>query len=216
MSDSRPRRFRRISVVSVAALMVTTVLSTAVVASHIFTDVPDSNQFHGSISWMSENEVTRGCNPPDNDEYCPKDNVTREQMASFMRRLAQTYGTVGDQVTDSGNQVTINSASGIEVASIEVTPKAEANVALNAHATIGSSGASVGDFQIHRDSCTGTLIASGTWQTGDVDEAFTFALTGVDVVNSDTTYVLCVDREDGSPDAFASTRALTATWAPTS
>ena len=102
------------------------------------------------------------------------------------------------------------------MASIEVTPKAEANVSLNAHATIGSSAASVGGVEIYRDSCTGTLIASGTWQTGGIDEAFTFSITGVDVVDATTTYVLCVDREDTLPDAFTSTRALTATWAPTS
>ena len=216
MPDPRPRRFRRFSVVSVAALMVTTVIATAVIASNVFTDVPDSNQFHGSISWMSENEVTQGCNPPDNDQYCPTDNVSREQMAAFMRRLAQTQGTVGDEVTDAADQVTIDAATGIEVASIVVTPKAEANVALNAHATIGSSGPSVGGYEIHQGDCTGTLIAAGTWQTTAVDEAFTFALTGTDVVSADTTYVLCVDREDGSPDAFTSTRALTATWAPTS
>lgn len=216
MPDPRPRRFRRFSVVSVAALMVTTVIATAVIASNVFTDVPDTNQFHGSITWMSENEVTRGCNPPDNDQYCPTDNVSREQMASFMRRLAQTQGTVGDEVTDASDQVTIDAATGIEVASIQVTPKAEANVALNAHVTIGSTAASDGGYDIYRDSCTGTLVASGSWQTGAVDESFTFALTGTDVVSADTTYVLCVDRTDGSPDATASTRALTATWAPTS
>ena len=104
MSESRPRRFRRISVVSVVALMVTTVFATAVIASHVFTDVDDSNQFHGSIAWMAENEVTLGCNPPDNDQYCPADNVTRQQMAAFMRRLAQTQGTVGDQVTDPADR----------------------------------------------------------------------------------------------------------------
>ncbi len=215
MFQNRPRGIKRMSVVTTLALVLTTGLATAVVASNVFTDVPDSNQFHSSISWMSENEVTRGCNPPDNDQYCPDDDVSREQMAAFMRRLAQTQGTVGDQVTDASDQITIDSDAGIEVASIAVTPKAEANVSLNAHATIGASAASVGSYEIRSDSCTGTLIANGTWQTGAADEAFTFALTGTDVVSADTTYVLCVDREAASPDAFTSTRALTATWAPT-
>lgn len=215
MPQNRPRRMKRMSVVTTLALVLTTGLATAVVASNVFTDVPDSNQFHGSITWMSENEVTRGCNPPDNDEYCPDDNVSREQMAAFMRRLAQTEGAVGDQVTDSSDQITIDSDVGIEVASIEVTPKAQANVSLNAHATIGASAASVGTYHIHRNDCGGTTVATGTWQTGAPDTAFTFALTGVDVVEDTTTYVLCVDRESGQPDAFASTRALTATWAPT-
>ena len=30
--------------------------------------------------------VTRGCNPPVNDRFCPGSNVTRGQMAAFLRR----------------------------------------------------------------------------------------------------------------------------------
>lgn len=215
MSQNRPRRLKRMSVVTTLALVMTTGLATAVVASHVFTDVPESNQFHGSITWMSENEVTRGCNPPDNDEYCPDEDVSREQMASFMRRLAQTEGNVGDQVTDSSDQITIDADTGIEVASIEVTPKAEANVSLNAHATIGASAISNGNYQIHRNDCGDTAVATGSWQIDAADTELTFAVTGVDVVADTTTYVLCVDRESGMPDAFTSTRALTANWAPT-
>ncbi len=215
MSQNRPRRLKRMSVVTTLALVLTTGLATAVVASNVFTDVPDSNQFHSSITWMSENEVTRGCNPPANDEYCPEDDVSREQMASFMRRLAQTEGTVGDQVTDASENIAIDSDSVFEVARIEVTPKAEANVSLNAHATIGASAASFGTYHIHQDGCGGPVVAAGSWQIDTADTESTFAVTGVDVVADATTYVLCVDRETGQPAAVTSTRALTATWAPT-
>jgi hypothetical protein len=61
----------------------------SVYAAHSFTDVPSSNSFHADIAWLVEAGVTRGCNPPANTRYCPDDNVTREQMAAFMRRLAQ-------------------------------------------------------------------------------------------------------------------------------
>jgi hypothetical protein len=30
--------------------------------------------------------VTRGCNPPDNDRFCPEEVVTRQQLAAFLRR----------------------------------------------------------------------------------------------------------------------------------
>jgi hypothetical protein len=30
--------------------------------------------------------VTKGCNPPANTKFCPKDPVTREQMAAFLKR----------------------------------------------------------------------------------------------------------------------------------
>jgi len=58
-------------------------------ASHRFTDVPDSNVFHADISWLADSGVTKGCNPPANDKFCPSNAVTREQMSAFMRRLAQ-------------------------------------------------------------------------------------------------------------------------------
>ena len=59
------------------------------IAAHSFDDVPDSNQFHESIARMQENGITVGCNPPANTQYCPEDNVSRQQMAAFMRRLPE-------------------------------------------------------------------------------------------------------------------------------
>ncbi len=53
-------------------------------ASHQFGDVPDSNTFHGDISAIADAGVTGGCG---GGNYCPDENVTREQMAAFMNRL---------------------------------------------------------------------------------------------------------------------------------
>lgn len=39
------------------------------------------------IQYIKNIGVTQGCNPPSNTLYCPHDNVTREQMASFLKRL---------------------------------------------------------------------------------------------------------------------------------
>ena len=55
-----------------------------VVASHGFTDVPDSNTFHADIDALADSGVTTGCAA---GKYCPKDFVTREQMAAFLNRL---------------------------------------------------------------------------------------------------------------------------------
>lgn len=77
--------------VSAAALLVAVVaIPTAVTASDWFTDVPDDNIFHDDITWLAERSITRGCNPPDNDAFCPSDEVTREQMAAFMHRLGES------------------------------------------------------------------------------------------------------------------------------
>ncbi|MGA9597133.1 MAG: M23 family metallopeptidase [Acidimicrobiia bacterium] len=46
----------------------------------------DGNQFEASINAMAANEITLGCNPPDNTEYCPARPLTRAEMASFFAR----------------------------------------------------------------------------------------------------------------------------------
>ena len=47
----------------------------------------DNSSVHESdINRLAEAEITRGCNPPDNDRFCPDDPVTRGQMAAFLRR----------------------------------------------------------------------------------------------------------------------------------
>lgn len=65
----------------------------SVYASHQFDDVPSSHTFHSSIAWLAETGITRGCNPPANDEFCPDDPVTRGQMATFLERFHDQFVT---------------------------------------------------------------------------------------------------------------------------
>ena len=50
-----------------------------------FTD-DDESMFEGNIDRLKVAGVTLGCNPPDNDRFCPEDPVRRDQMASFLAR----------------------------------------------------------------------------------------------------------------------------------
>jgi hypothetical protein len=50
-----------------------------------FTDDNDT-VFEADIEALAAAAITRGCNPPSNDRYCPDDNVTRGQMAAFLYR----------------------------------------------------------------------------------------------------------------------------------
>lgn len=82
-----PKRWVRIaSITGVVALILAPLVA---VAGDRFTDVPFSHTFHEDIAWLGASGVTKGCNPPENTEFCPEDNVTRGQMAAFMRRFAQ-------------------------------------------------------------------------------------------------------------------------------
>ena len=70
------RKSTLVTLLVVGALLI----PAAVYASHQFTDVPNSHTFHAAIDWMKDHNITVGCNPPANTQYCPDDNVTRGQM----------------------------------------------------------------------------------------------------------------------------------------
>ena len=46
----------------------------------------DSSVFEEQIQALAAAEITLGCNPPTNNQYCPEAGVTREQMATFLTR----------------------------------------------------------------------------------------------------------------------------------
>ena len=46
----------------------------------------DGSVFEDDINRLGAAGVTKGCNPPKNDRYCPSDPVLRDQMASFLAR----------------------------------------------------------------------------------------------------------------------------------
>jgi hypothetical protein len=89
MSNTEPRtmeqpaRHRR-RILLVLAIVVALGAPTIALASHTFTDVPDTNVHHDNISAIAEAGVTLGCTPT---EYCPEDFVRRDAMGSFMARL---------------------------------------------------------------------------------------------------------------------------------
>lgn len=58
-----------------------------------FVDVSSSNTFVNDIRKIAAVGITRGCNPPANDRYCPKSNVTRGQMAAFINRADKLTGS---------------------------------------------------------------------------------------------------------------------------
>jgi Tol biopolymer transport system component len=52
-------------------------------------DDDDGSTFEADIDRLGTAGVTRGCNPPANNLFCPDDNVTRQQMAAFLRRALE-------------------------------------------------------------------------------------------------------------------------------
>jgi hypothetical protein len=65
-----------------------------------FRDVTINNTHHADIERIAAAAITRGCNPPTNDRYCPKSTVTREQMAAFLVRSLNLTKTSGRTFQD--------------------------------------------------------------------------------------------------------------------
>ncbi len=60
-----------------------------------FDDVPAGHTFFAAIEWLAAEGITRGCNPPGNDLFCPDGSVTRGQMAAFLHRALGGTLTAG-------------------------------------------------------------------------------------------------------------------------
>jgi hypothetical protein len=63
-------------------------------------DFADDNGsvFESDIEWLAATGVTRGCNPPANDRFCPDSVVTRGQMAAFLHRALPDLEFTGPMV----------------------------------------------------------------------------------------------------------------------
>lgn len=77
----------------------------------------DSSEFQGAIEWLAARGITRGCNPPFEDRFCPYDEVSRGEMAAFLvRALGLPPGGEGfDDSTDSvfGRDIAALAGAGI-------------------------------------------------------------------------------------------------------
>jgi glucose/arabinose dehydrogenase len=70
-----------------------------------FTD-DDGTTFEADINKLATAGITAGCNPPDNDRFCPDGSVTRGQMAAFLVRAYEyTDAGKGDWFVDDDGTV---------------------------------------------------------------------------------------------------------------
>lgn len=69
------------------------------------TFIDDDGSVHeGGIEAIAAEDITSGCNPPANTRYCPRDAVTRGQMAGFLARALGLAESPADYfVDDTGN-----------------------------------------------------------------------------------------------------------------
>lgn len=69
-----------------------------------FTD-DDGSVHEQNIDAIAVEGITRGCNPPDNTRFCPRQEVTREQMAAFLTRALSLGPADGDYFDDDAGSI---------------------------------------------------------------------------------------------------------------
>ncbi|HEX2370508.1 MAG TPA: CHRD domain-containing protein [Acidimicrobiia bacterium] len=69
-----------------------------------FTDT-SGNIHEANIDLIAAAEITLGCNPPANDEFCPADDVSRGQMAAFLTRALNLQALADGPFTDIDGSV---------------------------------------------------------------------------------------------------------------
>jgi len=64
--------------------------------------------FEGAIEAIAAEGITRGCHPPRNEVFCPRDTVTRGQMAAFLARALGLTETGGSSFSDAGGTFAVD------------------------------------------------------------------------------------------------------------
>ena len=96
---------RLLGLALVAILSIGTVAMAQLGPGGSFTD-DDGNVHESAIEAIAAEGITRGCNPPANDRFCPDDPVTRGQMAAFLvRALNITDDDDDDDFDDTDDSI---------------------------------------------------------------------------------------------------------------
>jgi hypothetical protein len=78
----------------------------------------DGNVHEGNIEAIAADGITRGCNPPHNDRYCPLDPVTRGEMAAFLNRALNLDASESDHFVDDEDSIFQNDINALAAAGI--------------------------------------------------------------------------------------------------
>lgn len=96
----------------------------------------DGNIHEGSIEAIAAEKITLGCNPPSNDEFCPRDPVSRGAMAAFLTRALDLPPTDEDYFVDDEGSVFEESINRLAAAGITKGCDPPANSRFCLHETV--------------------------------------------------------------------------------
>ncbi|MFP4555042.1 MAG: S-layer homology domain-containing protein, partial [Actinomycetota bacterium] len=104
----------------------------------------NGSTFEADINAIAEAGITKGCNPPDNTEFCPGERVTRGQMAAFLVRALGLVDNNHDGFSDVPASNTFhNDIAKLATAGITkgCNPPGNTNYCPNDHVTRGQMAA---------------------------------------------------------------------------
>ncbi|MGH8873962.1 MAG: S-layer homology domain-containing protein, partial [Acidimicrobiia bacterium] len=101
---NRSRGVFAASVIGLLAVLLLWQATGGALAANTFIDDDDSVH-EADIETIAAEGITKGCNPPDNDRYCPDDPDTRGQMAAFLRRALELPASSQDSFTDDDDSI---------------------------------------------------------------------------------------------------------------
>ncbi|MFP3915846.1 MAG: hypothetical protein ACLFWM_13285 [Actinomycetota bacterium] len=136
-------RLRKSAALATTLLLLIGMLGLAALATGTFSD-DDGNVHEGNIEAIAAEGITRGCNPPDNDLYCPSEAVTRGEMAAFLvRAMGYTDDGGGDKFTDDDGSVFEADIDRLATAGVTrgCNPPANTEFCPDAHVTRGQMAA---------------------------------------------------------------------------
>lgn len=112
------RLIRILAVTALAAVLIASVSAhaeTGPATEDWFSDIADSVH-RVQIATIAEAGITLGCNPPVNSRFCPERNVTRGEMAAFIRRASFPLRTdLAPQFDDIASSVFIHDINTLAV-----------------------------------------------------------------------------------------------------
>ena len=125
------------------------------------TFIDDNGSVHeGYIEAIAAENITRGCNPPFNDQYCPTSSVTRGQMAAF---LVRTLG-----LTDTGETDRFSDDDG-HVFEADINKLATAGITKGCNPTEGNTKFCPNDFVTRGQMAAFLVRAYGYTDSGSGD-----------------------------------------------
>ncbi len=83
----------------------------------VFVD-DNGSVFEPDIQWLAATGVTKGCNPPINDLFCPADSVSRGEMAAFLNRLLELPAGTSGRFVDTGGSIFVDDIDSLAGAGI--------------------------------------------------------------------------------------------------